>query len=313
MRKIIYFISSFIIIINISCKKDDVNNANFELKELKHLTHNSIIVHAEVNGTDSPFDVWEKGICYSISSNPDLNDNLVKDISGTGQFYSSISGLSPSTTYYIRVYTKTEDGIFFSSQQSFKTLDVNYLTDSRDEQKYPIINIGSQSWFATNLNYKTSEGSFYFQNDSITYASEFGRLYSYEAALEACPAGWHVPTDDEWKALEIELGMLPISSDSLAWRGSIAGNKMKEPGSRLWYYDSEELATNESGLTIKPSGSYNIATQEYSEPSLTAFFWTSTLSGSEAYARLLQANDGKILRGTVNKNNLAFSIRCVKD
>jgi uncharacterized protein (TIGR02145 family) len=211
------------------------------------------------------------------------------------------------------VYAKTEDGMFFSSQQSFKTLDVSYLTDSRDGQQYPIINIGNQTWFATNLNYKSSEGSFYFQNDSIAYANEFGRLYSYDAALEACPAGWHIPTDEEWKTMEIELGMLSVAADSLAWRGSISGNEMKEPGSRLWFYDSEELATNESSLTVKPGGSYNMVTQEYSEPSLIAAFWTSTLNGNEAYARLLQAKDGKILRGTVDKNNLAFSIRCIKD
>lgn len=312
MKKSLVYIILSIVFLEISCKKEN-NNVAFNIKELKYLNQNSVIVYSEVSGTVTPFDIWEKGICFANHSNPTINDSIVKDLPDIGEFKSCISGLNANTTYYIKVFAKTPDGLFYSDQQSFKTSDVEYFTDTRDGQKYPVITIGSQTWFAANLNFKTGENSFYFENDSTKNAKEFGKLYTYDAALEACPAGWHLPSDEEWKQLEMEMGMSQSTADSLTWRGEKAGNNLKEPGSRLWNYDTDNMATNVSGFTIKPGGSYNLITTEFSEPRLTAKFWTSTISGNEVYARLIQVINGKILRGTVNKDNIAYSVRCIKD
>jgi uncharacterized protein (TIGR02145 family) len=312
MNKIIVAIL-FIALITRSCNNKVENEASFVIREIKYITHNSAIVYAEVTGTESPFDIWEKGICYAEHGNPTLEDSSVKDWPNVGKFKSCLSGLNANTTYFIRVFAKTPDGIFYSKQQSFKTKDVDYFIDIRDGQKYPIITIGSQTWFAANLNYRTNEGSYYFQNDSITYAKEFGRLYTYEAALQACPVGWHLPTDEEWKQLEMELGMSKTTADSLAWRGEEIGNKMKEPGSRLWNYDTDYLATNESGFTIRPSGTYNIETNEFSSPGYVAMFWTSTPNNDLVYTRFIQVMNGKIQRYYVSNTFVAYSIRCIKD
>jgi uncharacterized protein (TIGR02145 family) len=312
MKKVIFLYISIVLTIAISCKKEKVYKTEFSINEFKFLTHNSVIVFAEVSGTESPFDVWNKGICYAEHSNPTLNDSVVKNLPNVGEFNVPISGLKPNTTYFVKVYAETTNGVFYSKEQSFKTLDVAYFVDPRDGQKYPIITIGNQTWFASNLNYQTDEGSYYFHNDSSTYASDLGKLYTYEAALEACPDGWHLPSDKEWKNLEMELGMSQASADSLAWRGESTGNKMKEPGSRLWY-DNDGLATNESGLTIKPGGTYYIDTKEYSVPGRVTMFWSSTSYSDMIYFRFIQFLNGKVQRYYIGKDNIAISIRCVKD
>ena len=65
---------------------------------------------------------------------------------------------------------------------------------------------GSQWWMAENMNINIENGSWCFDDDPKK-CEEFGSLYNWESALEACPLGWHLPTDDEWKQLEMSLLM----------------------------------------------------------------------------------------------------------
>ncbi len=43
-----------------------------------------------------------------------------------------------------------------------------------------------------------------------------------------CPTGWHVPTDEAWKELEMELGMTQAEADDDGWRGTPVGDQMKD-------------------------------------------------------------------------------------
>ena len=74
------------------------------------------------------------------------------------------------------------------------------VTDPRDGYRYPVVSIGGLRWFAENLRYRTPDSRCY-ENDEAN-CEDHGRLYRLEDALKACPAGWRVPSEDDWRALE---------------------------------------------------------------------------------------------------------------
>ena len=108
------------------------------------------------------------------------------------------------------------------------------FTDPRDRQVYNTIDIGTQVWFAENLNYETSN-SHWYDNDSVN-GDIYGRLYNLDEALNACPTGWHLPNDAEWTELFDYLG-----------GAAIAGGKIKEV---TYSWRSPNYASNESGFSL---------------------------------------------------------------
>ena len=66
--------------------------------------------------------VSNRGVCWGTSPNPTLSDSHTSDGSGAGPFTSSITGLSPGTTYYVRAYATNEAGVAYGEEESFSSL-----------------------------------------------------------------------------------------------------------------------------------------------------------------------------------------------
>lgn len=74
--------------------------------------------------SDGGSTVTSRGVCWSTEHNPVLNTNyMTHDGSGTGEFTSSITGLSPNTTYYVRAYASNSVGTNYGEEKSFTTND----------------------------------------------------------------------------------------------------------------------------------------------------------------------------------------------
>ena len=180
--------------------------------------------------------------------------------------------------------------------------ETDTFTDPRDGKTYKTVVIGTQTWMAENLNYKTTN-SLCYNNDSSNCAT-YGRLYTYYAALKVCTSGWHLPTDSEWTILTDYLGGIDV-----------AGGKLKS--NKSWNSPNTG-ATNSSGFSGLPGGYGRFKT--FDKIGNDGNWWSSTeysaYSSSyiypSAYYRNLLYNAASIYRGTITVQN-GFSVRCLKD
>lgn len=186
-------------------------------------------------------------------------------------------------------------------------VEVGSFTDPRDDQEYETIQIGDQTWLAENLNYQSANSVYYF-NDPII-GGEYGSLYNWEEASEACPEGWHIPSDEEWKTLEAFLGMDEGHQGAEDWRGSFEGSLIKCD----YGWSSVDSSSNSTYFSALPGGYFDAYSMSFFGGGNVGLWWTSTSSISNyAYYRQLEANNYQIYRSSIQKDNM-LSLRCVKD
>ncbi len=182
-----------------------------------------------------------------------------------------------------------------------------------DGNSYSIRKIGNQVWMGENLRVKHAPDSslitsYVYQNDT-TLELKNGRLYTWDAAMDGsteekaqgiCPCGWHIPTDEEFKLLEIELGMTRAQADMAnTWRGSPVGTMLKAGGS--------------SGYNAQLGGRRS-SSGKFSFMGRMEYMWTSTeYGGTKAWRRCLDNFSTQVGRWNTFPKNYGFSVRCIKD
>jgi len=204
--------------------------------------------------------------------------------------------------------------------------------DGRDSNEYKWRKMGSQIWMAENLAYlpsvsPPSSGSYtteyYYVLDYTGFSIEeaimtsnyntYGVLYNWPAAMDACPDGWHLPSDEDWKDLEIYLGMNPAEADGTGYRGSDEGSKLAG-NAALWIDNVLESnpAFGSSGFTALP-GTYRSNTGSFREVGYSTLWWSSTVySGGIAWYRNINNSSSRINR-SYTRNDDGLSVRCIRD
>lgn len=184
--------------------------------------------------------------------------------------------------------------------------DCEEMKDSRDNQKYCIVDIGNQTWMAENLNYETNNSWCY--DDNPDNCKTFGRLYNWNAAKNACPEGWHLASDEEWQTLEMELGM---SAEEASQGGEfLAENRRFSGNVAAKLSDFVEGGDNSSGFSAllagnrTPDGGYEFLNRETT-------FWTSTIS-KYPMTRTIVFFDAAVSRYQVDEE-YGYSVRCLQD
>lgn len=276
--------------------------------------------------------VTARGVIWSTNQNPTIAlTTKTVDGTGTGSFTSNLTGLSPSTLYYVRAYATNSAGTAYGNQQTLTTTtavsdvfnpNLTYGTMSdNDGNTYKTIVIGTQTWMAENLKttryrngnpittnlsnaawQNTSSGAYDVYNFDAANNSTYGKLYNWYAVADPrglCPAGWHVPTDAEWTTLENFLG-----------GASVAGVKLKST-STIWNSPNTG-ATNESGFSGLPGGLRNIFGSCYNIGN-DGYWWSSTENSSTlAWSRSQGSYFGDSHRNDLSKAD-GLSVRCLRD
>ncbi|MCF8347079.1 MAG: fibrobacter succinogenes major paralogous domain-containing protein [Bacteroidales bacterium] len=218
-----------------------------------------------------------------------------------------------------------------------------------DGNTYKTVRIGDQVWMAENLRVTryadgtplrlvtrsrdwkkmmpTEKAFCWYSEDSAKYGRLYGAFYNWAGATRGegctrskeiniqgvCPDGWHVPSDKDWKALEMFLGIGETEADAVKYRGSDEGSKLADFRT-LWYDGKlkQNGAFGQSGFAAVPA-SFRYDKGQFSMPGYEAFWWTSAeFNPNFAWCRGLNYGYSTIFRYT-NEKKYGFSVRCVKN
>ena len=277
-------------------------------------------------------EVYDRGICWSTSPNPDLSSQTKSFGGGAGSFFSTIYYLNPGTTYYFRAYAANDAGTAYGNQVSFTTPNSIFSPGSGlvdiEGYNYPSIILGNQEWLKENLRVSkyrngdliptnlsgsewqnTTSGAYSIYNNDATNNTTYGKLYNWYAVTDPrglCPVGWHVPTDHDWQLLAIYLD--PAADTCCFSQGSIS-----IPGTMTTGWAG---GNNSSGFSGLPGGNRDWV-GSFEGIGGAGYWWSSS--------RLINNNlpiyfclgcsswNGKDLFRFYNAQTAGLSIRCLKD
>lgn len=185
-----------------------------------------------------------------------------------------------------------------------------------DGNSYKTVQIGDQCWTAQDLrttSYQdgssipnvtednewaglTNDAWAYYANDELN-SDINGKLYNWFAAINSrgiCPTGWKVPSDDDWKTLEIELGMTEEEANGEEWRGDGIGTIMRE--------------SNRFAAVL---GGTRAANGQFFAGGNNGVWWSSSeIDAFTVWTRFLRNEFTQVNRNISNKVS-GYSVRCL--
>jgi len=170
--------------------------------------------------------------------------------------------------------------------------------DKRDGHSYPIFSLGNQKWLGADLQFETSES--YCYKLKKENCEKGGRLYSQKSAQTACPKGWKLPSDLDWKILEKNLGMSDAEIEKFRQRrGSDQGEKLK----------------TKLPFQVTFAGIGSDAGAEFQGKKVTVRYWTSSNGPSGEHFYIFRQLDRKF--PTIYSDQAHFGhlhcVRCIRE
>jgi uncharacterized protein (TIGR02145 family) len=321
---------------------ESINTASVSTSSDSIFTSTGAVVGGKVT-SDGGAIITERGVYWGPLPNPEITGTRIQIGSGTGEFSTTLTGLSPNTKYYQKAYAVNRSGTGYGSQVSFYTgaaIENNTISDI-EGNTYHIKLIGSQVWMTENLKTtKYPDGSsiplvteqtdwgllspnsiaYCWYNNNIANKDLYGSLYTWTAATKGvasnstpgkvqgvCPTGWHLPSMPEWELLVEYLG-----------GENAAANKMKESGDLHWKIPpnssgfSPNVSTNESGFTALPGG-YRDGRGVFSTSGIEGYWWSSFHETYRQINASMFTIENRGIRYNSQEKIFGCSVRCLRD
>jgi uncharacterized protein (TIGR02145 family) len=151
-----------------------------------------------------------------------------------------------------------------------------------------------------NLGDNDTDKAYCYYSNSTDSLAKYGALYTYAAAKDACPTGWHLPTDAEWTTLETYI----TNDGHLGTEGTVLKSTIG------WDYSGN--GTDDYGFSALPGGQRTSGSVNF--VGLYCYWWSSTkknISGDAYYCSL--GYDYVYVRRFYSRMSNGFSVRCVRD
>jgi len=176
---------------------------------------------------------------------------------------------------------------------------ISTFADKRDGKTYKKVAIGKQVWMAENLNYDVPDvDSDVCYDNSPDSCAKYGRLYDWETAKKACPAGFHLSTNEEWATLIDYVG-----------GKKTAGTKLKSG----WRFGKS--GTDEYGFSALPGGC-RLASGQFHYIGSYGNWWSADVSesrASEADSWFMPSSLEIVAKSDDSEKAMKYSVRCVQD
>jgi uncharacterized protein (TIGR02145 family) len=150
-------------------------------------------------------------------------------------------------------------------------------------------------------------GGLYASDEMLSYGA--GVIGNGPGPQGICPAGWHVPTQNEWLCMRMSLGQTQAEAETPGFGGTDEGGQMKEAGTTYWSAPNTG-ATNSSGFSARGSGRRNTF-GDFSRLGIEANYWTADGTAFPTFHRLM--NSSTQVYQTLSSPPNGYSVRCVKD
>ncbi|MBN1925295.1 MAG: hypothetical protein JW798_05615 [Prolixibacteraceae bacterium] len=301
-----------------------------------NVTDHSVTVEGKVEDSFS-YPVFDRGFYYGTECNPDSTGEKYSEISDATTFTSLLTGLKSNTIYHVKAYATNNIGTGLSNELTFKTEAIDSL-----------LVYGQQTWMKKNMN--VDLGSEYCKVITIWSAvppiylesPNYGLLYNWQGAQLVCPAGWHIPADEEWTKLAYYLADNGYNYDGTIGGGANKIAKAMASQTTDWLkpcegdYNQNYIAPNSPGINtaLNNTSGFNAYPTGYwydgfGEIYDAAVWWTSSPGNDGLIINTSIEESGMIIRGidvahtelfrrVVNGYNDSYSwiylgVRCIKD
>lgn len=234
---------------------------------------------------------WKR---YDIFSAVEEEENSKPESSSSENEWEDYEPVSSSSLKVSSSSTKVSSSSLKVSSSS-ESEEGGTFTDSRDGQTYKYVKIDNQVWMAENLNYETTNS--YCYNDSTENCKKYGRFYTWEAALNACPEGWHLPTKWQFEILRFNVG-----------GEDVAGKMLKSTTG--WYDDGNGV--DKYGFNVLPAGTRYYDGVFYDAGKYANFWSASEIDENYAYDLDLRYRSERAYLDDLDKD-YAVSVRCLRD
>lgn len=334
-RSSLIVIAAILAALTISCKKDDdptykvfTGSLNFTIPVYAKVGDTMIFKPGLLYKEDG---VSLTGICWQVKEIEAAADTtrletdpqsisgsktfIVPDTLGTFQVCCTgfADGYYPTTAN--QSFTSLKEGLNTGSITDFDLYDddIEY-TDPRDGKTYLCAEIGPLVWMRLNLSYS---GSGHPYGGSETLEKIFGRFYTWNEAVNACPEGWRLPDEKDWVSLAKEAG----NPDCLEFNNfsGVAGATMVNArfnSEKMWEFWPKVTITNSTRFSAMPFGYANIDDNgKYDFQAIFQYgaFWSADSWGVNGVYHYINPEINDIFAGNFPKDRVAMPVRCVRD